>query len=97
MRISKIPVTIAVGVLAVTAALVPAGAASASGSDKGASTESYSCGYYSGTELTQYGDTGNRVKEVQCLINLGFYPYYLTVDGKVGPITWYQLRNNPNC
>jgi peptidoglycan hydrolase-like protein with peptidoglycan-binding domain len=27
-----------------------------------------SCGYYSGTATTQYGDTGNRVREVQCLL-----------------------------
>lgn len=62
---------------------------------EGPSTQAYSCGYYSGTELTQYGDTGNRVREVQCLINKRYYEPELVVDGVFGSKTrdavrWFQ-------
>ncbi|WP_424644649.1 peptidoglycan-binding domain-containing protein [Embleya sp. AB8] len=64
----------------------------------------YSCGFYNGTEWTGAGQTGPaavaRIKEVQCLINLGAYTpstgnSQLYVDGNYDQSTyraveWYQ-------
>lgn len=113
--------------LLVAALLGPMGQASAGPSTgaevaqgKEVSAQAYSCYYYDGTVTFTYGDVGNAVKEIQCLINLGYYTpelqvdgefgsktlaavkWYqrcsgISVDGEVGPNTWYQLRNNPNC
>lgn len=47
-----------------------------------------SCTYYSGTALTEKGDTGNAVKEVQCiLVARGFSVGSGGVDGQFGPDT----------
>ncbi|NUR61522.1 MAG: peptidoglycan-binding protein [Catenulispora sp.] len=105
--------TAAVTVLvAATAVLAPVGAASAAATGShetiapaGVVTPaSYSCGYYSGTVTTKAGQTGTaaqqRIKEVQCLINLGYYSWStgrpkLAVDGSFGQktydaVVWYQ-------
>ncbi|MEU0599960.1 peptidoglycan-binding domain-containing protein, partial [Streptomyces sp. NPDC006393] len=48
-------------------------------------TAAYTCGYYSGSALTVYGNTGSRVYEVQCLlVRLG---YRLSLDGIFGSAT----------
>ncbi|MCQ4079911.1 protein kinase [Streptomyces sp. RB6PN25] len=47
-----------------------------------------SCNYYSGTQLTQYGDTGERVVEVQCILQARGYSVGSSgVDGNFGPDT----------
>ncbi|MDG4858293.1 peptidoglycan-binding domain-containing protein [Streptomyces sp. T-3] len=52
-----------------------------------------SCDYYNGTTLTDRGDTGNRVKEVQCLLlSWGFNVGPDGVDGKFGPNTEGAVR-----
>ncbi|WP_274560171.1 peptidoglycan-binding domain-containing protein [Streptomyces spiramyceticus] len=45
------------------------------------------CGYYDGTATTQRGDSGNRVREVQCLINYWSGSDVLAIDGAFGPRT----------
>ncbi|MGD3112080.1 peptidoglycan-binding domain-containing protein [Streptomyces sp. YGL11-2] len=42
------------------------------------------CGYYNGSVPTRIGDTGDRVKEVQCLINRWSGFEQLAVDGRFG-------------
>lgn len=50
-----------------------------------------SCGYYSGTATTKRGDTGNRVREVQCLLIFwGYNPG--SVDGVFGANTERAVR-----
>ncbi|MEU6578128.1 serine/threonine-protein kinase [Streptomyces sp. NPDC046805] len=47
-----------------------------------------SCRYYSGTALTKYGDKGDRVREVQCILKArGFDIGPSGVDGDFGPDT----------
>ncbi|GAA1104095.1 peptidoglycan-binding domain-containing protein [Streptomyces javensis] len=66
--------------------------------------QSYSCSrtYYSGTALTESGDTGNRVIEVQCqLYHRGFLSAG-QVDGIFGSITYnavlrFQREYNSIC
>ncbi|MFG2863633.1 peptidoglycan-binding protein [Streptomyces sioyaensis] len=48
--------------------------------NKTAKTSSYTCGYYSGHALTVRGNTGARVREVQCLLGL-------PIDGVFGSDT----------
>ncbi|WP_169314148.1 peptidoglycan-binding domain-containing protein [Streptomyces piniterrae] len=45
------------------------------------------CGYYDGNATTGRGDRGDRVREVQCLINLWNGGTPLQVDGDFGPRT----------
>jgi peptidoglycan hydrolase-like protein with peptidoglycan-binding domain len=45
--------------------------------------ESWSCGYYSGTANTVYGNTGNAVREIQCLL-VYVYGYDLGATGPDG-------------
>jgi peptidoglycan hydrolase-like protein with peptidoglycan-binding domain len=48
-----------------------------------------SCGYYSGTQNTVRGNTGDRVKEAQCLVrNWGYYIGPTGVDGDFGGYTY---------
>lgn len=48
-----------------------------------AGQKAVSCGFYSGTATTRRGDTGNRVREVQCLLQFwGYNPG--PVDGEFG-------------
>ncbi|GGW87421.1 peptidoglycan-binding domain-containing protein [Streptomyces caelestis] len=55
----------------------------------------YTCGYYSGSALTVYGNTGNRVYEVQCLlIRVG---YHLSLDGVFGSGTRSAVRDFQNA
>ncbi|GAA3492278.1 MULTISPECIES: peptidoglycan-binding domain-containing protein [Streptomyces] len=53
-----------------------------------------SCGYYNGTQLTVRGHTGDRVREVQCLLvhvwGIGVGPQ--GVDGKFGANTEGAVR-----
>ncbi|GAA1104057.1 serine/threonine-protein kinase [Streptomyces javensis] len=52
-----------------------------------------SCHYYSGTALTKYGDKGERVREVQCILRARGYnigPY--GVDGDFGDDTRLAVR-----
>ncbi|PZT71340.1 peptidoglycan-binding protein [Streptomyces sp. SW4] len=74
------------GILALgslTLAAAPAGTATA------ATAAAYKCDrtYYTGTALTSYGDSGNRVIEAQC--RLVFYKRLQAgdVDGRFGPKT----------
>ncbi|MBP8533148.1 peptidoglycan-binding protein [Streptomyces sp. MK37H] len=81
-------------------AAMAAGATSASS----AAVQSYSCSrtYYSGTAITESGDTGNRVIEVQCqLYHRGFLSAG-QVDGIFGSITYnavlrFQKEYNNIC
>ncbi|GAA1286868.1 serine/threonine-protein kinase [Streptomyces javensis] len=53
-----------------------------------------SCHYYSGTALTKYGDKGERVREVQCILKARGYnigPY--GVDGDFGDDTRLSVRD----
>ncbi|WP_262700490.1 MULTISPECIES: serine/threonine-protein kinase [Streptomyces] len=53
-----------------------------------------SCHYYSGTALTKYGDKGDRVREVQCILKARGYnigPY--GVDGDFGDDTRLSVRD----
>ncbi|MEV0373647.1 peptidoglycan-binding protein [Streptomyces sp. NPDC050636] len=45
------------------------------------------CGYYDGSQTTQRGDYGDRVREIQCLINYWAGGDALDVDGHFGPRT----------
>ncbi|TJZ52175.1 peptidoglycan-binding protein [Streptomyces piniterrae] len=45
------------------------------------------CGYYDFSKTTRRGDVGNRVKEVQCIINGWAGGEVLDVDGEFGPRT----------
>lgn len=52
-----------------------------------------SCGYYSGTALTQRGHTGNRVREVQCLlVYWGYSVGPSGIDGDFGSDTDEAVR-----
>jgi eukaryotic-like serine/threonine-protein kinase len=51
------------------------------------------CSYYSGTQLTQYGDTGARVKEIQCILSKhGYNIGPRGVDGIFGTDTQTEVR-----
>jgi serine/threonine protein kinase len=51
------------------------------------------CTYYSGTQLTQYGDTGARVTEVQCILtHRGYSVGSSGVDGQFGPDTQAAVK-----
>ncbi|MER6502553.1 peptidoglycan-binding domain-containing protein [Streptomyces sp. NPDC001455] len=55
------------------------------------STAAYNCGYYTGSVLAVYGDTGSRVFEVQCLlIRVG---YRLQLDGIFGSGTLGAVKD----
>ncbi|UNO41455.1 peptidoglycan-binding domain-containing protein [Streptomyces sp. MST-110588] len=43
------------------------------------------CGYYDGNATTRRGDTGDRVREIQCVINHWSGQQALAVDGVFGP------------
>ncbi|WP_327353875.1 peptidoglycan-binding domain-containing protein [Streptomyces sp. NBC_01304] len=56
-------------------------------------TAARSCAYYTGTTLTDRGDKGLRVKEVQCLLlSWGFNVGPDGVDGDFGPNTEGAVR-----
>jgi peptidoglycan hydrolase-like protein with peptidoglycan-binding domain len=83
------PVVLAAG-LAVGTVAVTASPASATAS----------CGYYSGNAETVKGDTGNRVREIQCLLVYTFGydlgssgPSYNGVDGQFGTKTYNAVLN----
>ncbi|MFI9236160.1 peptidoglycan-binding protein [Streptomyces sp. NPDC053079] len=90
-RIALATATVALGTgLAVAPA---AGAFATTGSTATVQKAAASCGYYSGNALTKAGQTGGaareRIKEVQCLININTsYPKWLDVDGKFGQETY---------
>ncbi|MEK8174253.1 peptidoglycan-binding protein [Streptomyces sp. M19] len=52
-----------------------------------------SCHYYSGTALTQYGDKGNRVRQVQCILKARGYDIGPSgVDGDFGTDTRVAVK-----
>ncbi|MFC9201318.1 protein kinase [[Kitasatospora] papulosa] len=61
-----------------------------------------SCRYYSGTALTQYGDRGDRVRQVQCILKARGYGIGPGgVDGDFGvdtrdAVKWFQRDHNLN-
>ncbi|MEY9855819.1 serine/threonine protein kinase [Catenulispora sp. GAS73] len=56
-------------------------------------TPTITCSYYSGTQLTQYGNTGARVKEIQCILSKHGYNIGSTgVDGIFGDDTDSAVR-----
>jgi peptidoglycan hydrolase-like protein with peptidoglycan-binding domain len=79
--------------LTVSAALLMGGVATA----VPASATTYTCGnqgsHYTGTAITSYGDTGNRVIEVQCLLKAGGYLSAGQVDGIFGSQTQTAVRS----
>ncbi|WP_157977480.1 peptidoglycan-binding domain-containing protein [Streptomyces triticisoli] len=100
MRIGKTITTAVLSAALAGGTLAAAPAALAQPAASVAATN-YSCGkvWYSGTALTKYGDSGNRVIEVQCL--LWFHGYDLARDGKFGDITYskvlaFQKKAFPN-
>lgn len=72
-------------------ALTPAVAHSTTPTTAPASTATPSisgyCGYYRGKATTQYGDYGDRVREIQCTINAWAGGEMLAVNGAFGPRT----------
>jgi len=51
------------------------------------------CGWYDGNALTVQGHTGNRVREVQCLLDAwGFDVGPAGIDGRFGPDTTEAVR-----
>ncbi|MGW2706567.1 peptidoglycan-binding domain-containing protein [Streptomyces sp. NPDC001340] len=78
---------LALTVAAVTGAVVPAAAHAprSPAASSGPTSAAYYCGYYSGSALTVYGHTGNRVYEVQCLLTR--VGYRLSLDGIFGTAT----------
>ncbi|MEV5238909.1 peptidoglycan-binding domain-containing protein [Streptomyces cinnamoneus] len=90
-RIALATATVALGTgLAVAPA---AGAFATTGSTATVQKAAASCGYYNGNALTKAGQTGaaarERIKEVQCLINVNTsYPKWLDVDGSFGQETY---------
>lgn len=53
----------------------------------------WSCGYYSGTTETVYGNTGDRVREIQCLLLFwGFSVGSSGVDGDFGSNTLAAVK-----
>ncbi|MFG3254729.1 peptidoglycan-binding protein [Streptomyces sp. NPDC048172] len=70
-------------------AMAPAASATpveAPGSTSAAKFAGY-CGYYDGSATTRRGDSGDNVREVQCLINQWNGGSPLNVDGDFGPRT----------
>ncbi|MFF8597146.1 peptidoglycan-binding protein [Streptomyces sp. NPDC015220] len=92
----KLFTTMAATLLAAGISAGAAGAATAAPSDQGqhvAVSAAGGCGYYSGTALTVQGDTGSRVKEVQCLLlSWGFSVGSSGVDGVFGSGTYNAVR-----
>ncbi|MGY3685029.1 peptidoglycan-binding domain-containing protein [Streptomyces sp. TE33382] len=81
--------TMVAGLTAGTAAA----ATPTTGTQQGAEYSAAGCGYYSGTALTVRGNTGNRVKEVQCLlISWGFNIGPDGIDGNFGANTEGAVR-----
>lgn len=78
---------------AVTGAVVPAAAHAphAPAASSRPASAAYYCGYYSGTALTVYGNTGNRVHEVQCLLTR--VGYRLSNDGIFGSATLSAVKD----
>ncbi|MFE4535656.1 peptidoglycan-binding protein [Streptomyces scopuliridis] len=75
-----------------------ASVASASPAAAAAVVPADSCGYYSGTALTQRGNSGPRVYEIQCLLNwYSGYPVSVTPDGDFGPATERGVRWLQSC
>ncbi|MBU3867406.1 peptidoglycan-binding protein [Streptomyces sp. 4503] len=92
MSIPKAVVASAAAVALTSMSIVIADSAMAAGatSASSAAVQSYSCSrtYYSGTAITESGDTGNRVIEAQCqLYHRGFLSAG-QVDDIFGSITY---------
>ncbi|PKV83052.1 peptidoglycan-binding protein [Streptomyces sp. TLI_146] len=89
--------TVAATVLAAGLSVGAAGAATAapaSHAQPSVSAVATGCGYYSGNALTVKGNTGNRVKEVQCLLlSWGFSVGPDGVDGDFGTNTYNAVRS----
>ncbi|WP_433545823.1 peptidoglycan-binding domain-containing protein [Streptomyces sp. CA-294286] len=84
--------TLAAAVLATGLAMGTAQAA-APAAAPGPAAVARDCGYYYGTQLTVRGHTGDRVREVQCLLrSWGFHVGPQGVDGKFGANTEGAVR-----
>lgn len=72
-------------------ALAPAASATAATAPASAAVDQAAvkayCGYYNGSATTRRGDTGDAVREIQCIINLWNGGSPLHVDGVFGPRT----------
>ncbi|WP_431995963.1 peptidoglycan-binding domain-containing protein [Streptomyces griseoflavus] len=89
MRMSKAITTAVLSAALAGGALAAAPAALAQPATAAAD---HDCGkvWYSGTALTKYGHSGNRVVEVQCLLWL--HGYNLARDGQFGDTTYSRVR-----
>ncbi|SOE13590.1 Putative peptidoglycan binding domain-containing protein [Streptomyces sp. 2323.1] len=83
-------------VLAASAGLLTAGLltgpASATGSAGGRVGTLAACAYYNGRALTVYGQRGDRVSQVQCLLANRRYLHWGDVTGYFGPKTLAAVK-----
>ncbi|MFF7228563.1 peptidoglycan-binding protein [Streptomyces sioyaensis] len=84
-------------VLAASAGLLTAGLltgpASATGSAAGGRVDTLAaCAYYNGRALTVYGQRGDRVSQVQCLLANRRYLHWGDVTGYFGPKTLAAVK-----
>ncbi|MEV6163398.1 peptidoglycan-binding protein [Streptomyces sp. NPDC052052] len=85
---------IAVATVALTSGFTAAPGASA---DSGAPTpppgSGAVCVFYEGDELTVYGEQGDRVSQVQCMLANRHYLPWTAVDGTFGPRTLLAVQS----
>ncbi|TJZ44546.1 peptidoglycan-binding protein [Streptomyces piniterrae] len=93
-RTARAAAVLLAGLLLASAPTVTASAAStAAPTAVGRAAMATTCGHYEGTDSTQRHDDGERVREVQCLINRWHGKEPLAIDGHYGPRTesWVVL------
>lgn len=79
-------------VAAATCVALGTAAGTATAHDAAAVGPSYACAFYQGSALTQYGDTGDRVSQVQCLLTQWHYLALKDIDGIFGNRTDSAVR-----
>ncbi|MFI9721929.1 peptidoglycan-binding protein [Streptomyces sp. NPDC052396] len=90
LRLAAATAAVALGTLCLGAAPAPAATARPAGSQ--APANNYGCAYYYGHALTEYGDRGPRVRQVQCLLSKWSLMDPSEVDGIFGGHTRDVVR-----